>query len=423
MVLLFLLQACQKDDEFGLDIISLPGDRFTMGFTDTVSIVAWSSFEDSLQTSGVVNSLLGSFHDPLFGRTTASLYTQALLSTSNVSFGNNPVGDSLHLTLRFNGHYGDSRSRQRVRVYEIDPGAEFHSDTTYYSNRQLPLGNLLFDDMVEFNAVDSTTFNGVRTPPLVRIRLNNLLLQKFIDASGTGDLLNNTAFREFFKGLYVTIEPDNSQRVGTMGYFNMNADLTGLTLFYHNDMDTLSYPFVINDECARFSHFDHHGYQFAEAGLLQQDTLGNNPRLYLQPNAGVKLNIRMPHLKDLVEEGTKGITRAELILKADPSDHSASVFAPPQRLSIARLNEEGRNVFITDFYEGETFMGGNWDPVKREYRFRITRHMQDMLNEKYPNNGLVVMVGGASVLSNRVVLKGNSPGEQNVRLEIVFANP
>jgi hypothetical protein len=423
MVLVLLLQSCKKDDGFGLDIVSLPGDRFTMGFTDTISVLAMSRFEDSLQTSGVFLSLLGSFHDPVFGRTTAGLYTQALLPTSNVDFGLNPIGDSLILTLRFNGYYGNPRTHHRVKIYEIDPTTTFHKDSAYFSNQNLPAGDLLFDGLVRFNAVDSTTFNGVKVPPIVKIPLNNVLIQKFINASNTPDLLNNTNFREFFKGLYITVEEATARNQGSIGYFNLNADLSAMTLYYRNDTDTLTYTFLINDECARFSHFDHAGHQHAEPGLLQQDTTGNNPRLYLQPMAGVKIHLTMPYLQSLIADGPRGITRAELVLKADQSDFTASAFAPPPRLTIARVNEEGKSVFITDFLEGEVFMGGNYDPVKKEYRFRITRHLQEILSGKYPDTGLVVMVSGAAVTASRVTILGNTPVEQNLRLEVVFATP
>jgi hypothetical protein len=424
LLLLFLFQGCKKDEDLGLDIIDLPGDRFGMNYTDTCTVTAWSVFEDSLQTSGVFLNLLGSYSDPVFGVTTAGIYTQALLSTNNVSFGDQAVGDSLILTLRFNGFYGNSTASHRVRVYEIDPSTTFHKDSTYYSNQSLPLGDLLFDQVVQFNPTDSTWFNGNKVPPLLKLHLNSTLIQKFINASGTGDLANNADFVKFFKGLYITVNNMGSENQGSIGYFNLTADLSALTLFYHNDKDTLVYPFVINDECARFTNFNHNGYLAAEQGLLMQDTNGNNDRLYLQATAGVKIRVKFPNIKALMNEGPVGIARAELVLKPDPTDFSASTFTHPPKLTVVRINDEGKNAFIPDFLEGETFMGGTYDPVRGEYRFRITRHLQALLNEQYTDHGLAVLVSGASVLANRVAIHGNSPTVgKNLRLEIVFANP
>jgi len=424
LLLAILLQGCKKDEDLGLDIINLPGDRFGMNYTDTFSVRAWSVFEDSLQTSGVFLNLLGSYSDPLFGVTTAGIYTQALLSTNNVSFGNQAVGDSLILTLRFNGYYGDSAASHRVRVYEIDPAATFHKDSTFYSNQSLPLGDLLFDQVVQFNPTDSTWFKGTKVPPLLKLSLNSTLIQKFLNASGTADLANNTAFRTFFKGLHITVDAEGTPNKGSIGYFNLNADLSALTLFYHNDKDTLVYPFVINDECAKFTNYNHNGYTSAEPGLLMQDTNGVNDRLYLQAMAGVKIRVKFPHIKTLKGEGPVGIARAELVLKPDPTDFSASTFTHPPKLTIVRINDEGKNAFIPDFLEGETFMGGTYDPVRGEYRFRITRHLQALLNEQYQDHGLAILVSGASVMANRVAIHGNSGlVGKNLRLEIVFVNP
>lgn len=420
-----LFQACKKDDNFGLDIINLPGDRFGIHYTDTFSVVAWSKREDSLQTSGVTLNLLGSYFDPVFGKSNASIFTEVLLSTNNVSFGDNAVGDSLLLTMRFSGYYGDSTASHRVRIYEIDQAADFSKDSVYYSNHTLPYNNLqpLYDGVIAFNPVDSTSFGGNKVPPLLKIPLNNVLIDKLIGASGSSDLLNNDAFRQFFRGLHITVDEVNNINDGIIGYFNMNADLSGLTLYYHNDDDTLSYPFLISTDCAKFTHFDHDGYKDAENDLKNQDTTGENSRLYLQPMAGQKIFIRLPYIKDLVKDKPAGITRAELVLKADQTDFTSSQYAPSPKVTIARINDEGKNAFISDILEGETFMGGTYDPEKKEYRLRITRHIQDILTGKYNNNGLVVMVSGGSVMAHRVVIMGNKGGTGNLKLEIVFANP
>jgi hypothetical protein len=422
-MVLTLMQSCKKDDDLGLDIINLPGDRFGFSFTDTATVLAWTQLEDSVQTSGVYLNLLGSYSDPVFGRVNASIYTQALLSTNNVSFGTNPVGDSLVLTLRFNGYYGDSMANHRVRIHEIDPAATFVKDSSYYSNQQLPLGDLLFDQVLTFNPVDSTEFNGKKVPALLKIKLNQVLTDKLINASGTADLVNNAAFRNFFKGIHIAVDEVTSPGNGSVGYFNLNADLSALTLFYHNAVDTLTYPFVINEECAKFTSVDHAGYQHAEPGLANQDTNGLHNRLYLQSLAGAKIQIRFPHLATLQADGAVAIAKAELILKADPSDFTATDYPRAPKLTIARINDEGKYSFISDVLEGETFLGGTYNSVTQEYRFRVTRHVQDILNNKYQNHGLVVLVAGASVMANRVVISGNTLAQKNLRLEIVYAKP
>ncbi len=423
LLIAMLFQSCKKDDNLGLDLIRLPGDMFGYEYTDTSTLLTWSMMEDSLLTSGVYLHLLGSYADPVFGHVTSGIYTQTLLSTNNVNFGSSPQGDSLVLTLQYQGYYGDSLAKHRLRIYEIDPSASFYKDSSYYSNQQLQVGDLLFDDIVTFNAIDSVNFNGKKVLPLLKVNLNAILMQKFINASGTADLSNNDAFRNFFKGLYLQVDEITVPGDGSIAYFNMNADLSKLTLYYHNDEDTLSYPFVINDQCAKFSRFDHAGYQHAEHGLLNQDTGGFNEKLYIQAMAGVRIHIKLPYITDLYKDGPVAVNRAELVIKADPSDVSAIDFTPSPKLAIARINDEGKNSIITDALEGETFLGGSYDATRKEYRFRITRHLYDILSGRYNNHGLVLMVSAASIRANRAVILGNTATEKNLKLEIVYTKP
>lgn len=423
VVIASLMQSCKKDDDLGLDLVNLPGGMFGYEYTDTATVVAYSMFEDSLQTSSVYLNLLGSYHDPVFGKVSSSIYTQALLSTNNVSFGANPVGDSLVLTLQYNGYYGDSAASHRLRIYEIDPTAVFHVDSVYYSHQELPLGDLVFDQVVAFNPVDSVQFNGSKVQPLLMVNLGQNLIQKFIDASGSADLASNDAFKSFFKGLCLKVDEASTPNEGSMAYFNLNADLSKITLYYHNDLDTLTYPFVITDECAKFSHFDHADYQHAEAALKTQDTNGINARMYLQAMAGVKVRVKFPFIGDLMKDGPVAINRAELVVKADPSDFTSTDFDPASKLTIARITEEGKNAFTSDVLEGETFLGGSYDATNKEYRFRISRYLQDILNGKYENCGLVVMVSAGSVRADRVVVLGNTLTEKNFRVEIVYTKP
>lgn len=423
LLILLLFLGCKKEDELGVDLVNLPGDMVGMNYTDTSTVLAWSTREDSLQTSGVFLHLLGSYYDPVFGKASSSIYTQARLSTNNVSFGTNPVGDSLVLTLQYNGYYGDSLASLRLKVYEIDPTAVFHKDSVYYSHHTLPVTTLLFDDVVRINPIDSVEFGGKKVLPLLRLKLGQDLVQKFINASGTTDLTNNDAFIKFFKGLYITAEEVSSVNQGIVAYFNLKADLSRLTLYYHNASDTLTYPFNINDDCAKFSHFDHSNYQHAEPALNLQDTNGNNPRLYLQAMAGLKIRVKFPHIKDLYQNGPVAINRAELVVKVDPSDFTSSSFKPAAKLTIARITDEGKNAFTTDFLEGETFLGGTYDEKKQEYRFRISRYLHNILAGQYENHGLVILVSAAAIKADRTTVHGNTPGMQNLRLEIVYAKP
>ena len=110
IILSLFFTACEDDqNNVGLDI-QPPGDRLNVFTTDTFSVYAYSKPVDSVRTDETSVSLLGSIHDPIFGTTTASLYTQFRLSETAVSFGDNPVLDSLVMTLDYKSLYGDTNA-------------------------------------------------------------------------------------------------------------------------------------------------------------------------------------------------------------------------------------------------------------------------------------------------------------------------
>jgi hypothetical protein len=55
--------------------------------TDTVSIEAYTLIEDSLRMDDFSRSMLGNQMDAIFGKSSASIFTQFRLTSSNVDFG------------------------------------------------------------------------------------------------------------------------------------------------------------------------------------------------------------------------------------------------------------------------------------------------------------------------------------------------
>ncbi|HRZ41313.1 MAG TPA: hypothetical protein P5228_01265 [Bacteroidales bacterium] len=107
----------------------------------------------------------------------------------------------------------------------------------------------------------------------------------------------------------------------------------------------------------------------------------------------------------------------------DSTDFTSTTFKPAAKLTIARITDEGKNAFTADFLEGETFLGGTYDETRHEYRFRVSRYLQSILAGEYENHGLVILVSAAAVKADRTTVLGNTPGMQNLRLEIVYAKP
>ncbi|MFA5781348.1 MAG: DUF4270 family protein, partial [Bacteroidales bacterium] len=132
--LLSFLFSCEEPDIVGLEV-QPPNDKMDVVFCDTITLVAYSVKEDSIRTDETVYNLLGSNYDPIFGKNSASFYSQARLSSNNANFGSNPVLDSIVLSLLYKGIYGDTSAQQTVKVYEL--AENIYKDSVYYSNREI----------------------------------------------------------------------------------------------------------------------------------------------------------------------------------------------------------------------------------------------------------------------------------------------
>jgi len=434
-IILINLASCKKDPyTIGLSLLP-PTDTLTVKTTDTVSIVAYSVLQDSIRTDETKTNILGSFVDPVFGKTTASFCTQLRLSSEGVDFGTDPVLDSVVLMLRYSSIYGNSNALQNLRVYELNE--DIVVDTAYYSNHKIQYYNtLLADYTFSPNLTDSVSIYGTNVLPHLRINLSNqtnYFGNKILYAPGD-ILLKNTKFVDFINGLYIQSSAVNSD--GSLISFNMSSELTKMVVYFHsydtigNIKDSLHYDLVINTLCPRFNTFDHNRYseavpEFKNQVLNHDTTLGKNS-LYIQGLAGVKIKLHMPYLMDFSNK--LALNTAELIIKNFQTD---TTLAPPAQLTLIQEDSAGKMHTIIDEAEGSAYFGGTYISSDRSYHFRITRHIQQVIQGKIKNNNLFILVSNPTsnvLLPQRMVGIGtqpNMPGSSEARfqLQLVYIKP
>ncbi|MDD5506945.1 MAG: DUF4270 domain-containing protein [Bacteroidales bacterium] len=413
--------SCKKDPQtLGYDLVE--NNPLEVVFCDTVTVVAYSEVEDSVRTDETTYSLLGSLYDPVFGKTSASVFTQISLSSTNPDFGTNPQCDSLVFSLQYTGYYGDTTTVQTIRLYEITES--LFLDSTYYSSH-----------MVAYDAVELASYTFAPHPndsvlidttyyePHLRFTMPPALGNKILTAPSTA-LDSISSFKEYFKGL--AILPDDvatGPGMGSLLYFNFYANISRINLYYHNDeKDSLSYRIALNATSnARFVHFDHYGYQQADDLFRQQILLGDtalgNSLLYLQSTSGVKTRIEFPYLMNLVGDNNIAINEAQLIVyNQDPQ----SVYPPPQELALYGTNDSTL-FYLPDQSEDADYFDGKYNEPR--YRFRISRYIQETLLGDQSNIGLYLFTTGASINANRVVLYGTGTSGNRMKLRLIYTRP
>lgn len=420
-----LFSACKDESSpIGLNLIDNP---LNSTYTDTITLQAYSMLEDTLNTTNSSADMLGHLSDPIFGNSSAAIYTQLSLSGSSVNFGTQPVIDSVVLTLQLSSYYGDTNSLVGIRVHQLTNSLD--STVQYYQTSTVDY------DPTVLNY--STTGYSIRpkTPVVVdtglynahlRIRLAQSFGQYLLDNQ---DELNHN-FRDFLKGLYI----EATSHTGACGYFlitNLNSALSGVTLYYHNSDGTgKRYTLGISEKCVRFTHLEHN-YNTTTDNLFYQEVLQGqtdlgNDVLFVQGGGGVKTRITFPYLQQSFLEYNNRVVihRAELVITN--IDVNEQYLTQPSMLTLQGISKStGKTRFLPDddYYTSTAYFGGSYDSKSREYRFRITSYIQELIKGQGDwENYINLVVRGAAVRPHRLVCQGtDEAASSRIRLEIVYS--
>jgi len=115
------ITSCDESSVVGLDVQPV-NDLLNVDYQDSTTLVTKTVSVDSLRTDETLlitaNALLGTYLDPVFGKTFASLYTQLRLPTNNPLFGTNPLIDSVILSLVYDPAYFGKKQRFHAKPRE-----------------------------------------------------------------------------------------------------------------------------------------------------------------------------------------------------------------------------------------------------------------------------------------------------------------
>src|SRR6185369_7945638 len=198
--------SCKDPDELGLEVLPNSDQVFVIS-TDTTTLLTVTTREDSLSSKGVSLQLLGSYTDPVFGRSDAGFYSQIRLgltpTLSHDTFALIP--DSLILSLAYAGYYGDTNTTQTLHVYRMDDGIQ--ADSGYYTSKSFALYNPPDDLANGFSFVPKpkTPFGDSTgtQPAQLRIPLSLALADSLLSFNGRPQYADNPTWVQYFKGLYI----------------------------------------------------------------------------------------------------------------------------------------------------------------------------------------------------------------------------
>lgn len=412
-----LAASCKKEGDIGVDVLP-DSDIIGLETTDTTFLVTYAVAEDSIRSDEYPVVQIGSYNDPEFGRTTASLFTQLSIpgSTQNIDFGSTAVFDSCYLWLEYEyDYYGDTATQQTFNVYPMTE--EIFKDSVYYSNQTkqftaTSIGSTTFSPHPRQEVV----FAGDTTPAALIIKMDQAWGQNIFDQSGTVNLSDNTHFASWLKGIYIAPDSNTAMNQGAMLRFVPRDSLTRLRLYYHDGSVQKFFDFTIGTATAFFNHFDHN-YSGANTELISQLTNGYNAandHVFVQGASGVKTKIEFPYLDSWKNLGSRiAINKAELVIKAsDPSSIPAN-YPLNKELYLVSLDSAGTQYLLSDWFEGSTYFGGTLLTTSNEYRINMARHFQRLVDGDDDNYGLYLKEIYPFYESRRGILGSGNPNSTN----------
>jgi len=454
--------SCSQDSGLGRNV--LPANSISANFIDTCKVVTSLVLEDSV-LSDASQYLLGSYTDPIFGPSKASIYTQFILPGGD---GANPfiasglittntqkvILDSVVLALPFgnyNGYnYYGELGPQTIQVYALDPKTHL-SDSAHYTSFVLPHKTLLgernvFPQMLTNDSVryPSTTVAYVSNPRLT-VPLDTTWGRQWLTAGlseypvGGGTkkdsiVLSNAALQRNFPGVYITAaSPMQFPGQGGLWYMNPYTSVSGIIFYFRvinpngSTLDTsyVSTNFGLNTSCVTVSHFDHDYSKTVFNGPKNKKDSVYSPNLiYVQAMGGVMTKIDFPYIMNLVQKNKIIVNRADVEIPVNAAD--IGNFPVPSQLYLIGINDTSTVASTSTFTlpdEGSVYYGGTYDAFNQQYVFDIALYMQEVFNHRTIPHGLYLVAGNSIITANRFVGyggNGNGPSTKKLRLKLYY---
>lgn len=414
-----LAASCKKEGDIGVDVLP-DSDIIGLETTDTTFLVTYAVAEDSIRSDEYPVVQIGSYNDPYFGKTTASLFTQISIPSGkhDIYFGSTAVFDSSYLWLEYEyDYYGDTMTPQTFKVYQLTD--DLYKDSVYYSNQTRQFSSNVVGSIVNFapHPRQEVVFAGDTTPAALIIKMDQAWGQNIFDQSGTTNMHDNADFTSWQKGIYIAPDSGYASGMGAMLRFVPRDSLTRLRLYYHDSSGPKFFDFTIGTATAFFNHFDHNYSTTNNTELISQLTNGYNAandNVFVQGASGVKTKIEFPYLDSWKNLGSRiAINKAELVIKASNASSVTDNYPLNKELYLVSLDSAGTQYLLSDWFEGSTYFGGTLLTTSNEYRINMARHFQRLVDGDDDNYGLYLKEIYPFYESRRGILGSGNPNSTN----------
>lgn len=326
------LVSCDENADFpvGEDWINIDTKVY---FIDSLTVNTSTFKFDSIIVSNPTRLLVGSYTDPVFGKTKSKSYVQ--LSNYNFSISDDAVFDSIALVLNYDDYfYNDTLVNQSYNIYKVLEKLEPNNDDDYYYNTS----------EFDYEPTPLASKNFTPYPKLedsLHIRLEDTFGKNMFEEIRDDEITNSEEFLYRYKGLMIEPESNNTAILGyTVESF--------LRIYYTitNETEDVSYEFDIpfNSENS-FNNISSEVEGTYFESLTDQDvympSYSADNACYIQAGTGIATRIEIPYIEKINEiTGTGTILNADLKISLKQNSSTDNLFTE-DALNIYIYNKNG----------------------------------------------------------------------------------
>ena len=457
VVSILLLASCDKDyNEIGADLINQNNLEF---IDETFDVVAYNQKIGPIQSDNLSVNPLGVYNNPAFGQTIANYATQVELATVNPNINtalnqeivsvilNIPYFvDASQTTIKTDGGndyvldsiYGNETSPKfKLSIYEsgysmikTNVNDNLQPTQKYYTNQNALFDNIKIGDRLNnddsksqndeffFDNAQHVILTKTGTDPVVdtetylapsmRLSLNKTFFKDKILNAPQENLINNEAFKDYFKGLYFKVEKldGNEGRVAMLDFSKGTITIK----FTENTSATIATrierTIVLNLTGNKVSLLESNLETKYQTAVNNPNTTIGDDKLYLKGGEGSMAVVKLfnePGELEALRANNWLINEANLVFYIDRDNVNFKDSPEPQRIYLYDLTN---NKPIADYsisnskkgsivYDGRLVKEADKDGKDGRglyYKIRITNHIRDLINKKSTNVELGVVV-------------------------------
>lgn len=396
---LFLLQSCTKPDivDVGLNAPA------SVGYLDstTVSLTTQTANLDSIYTKNVTSAVLGNYVDPNFGRVNAEIYTQFSIDGANVDFPDDAVADSAFIYLPIQSYYGKPSSTLNFEVYEIDESMV--ADQSYYATTTFATKPTNLSPGFAYAQADDRLEQDT-----IRIPIDLTLAQSILSAD-PANLVDNSAFHNFFKGFHIKTQQVSSADIGVVytiamrNAFASNASPAFFRIYYSTGTTAVN-KFDLKVLGSGATQRTNYLSRSDVAGTTLQTLLDNNDPLSrqiagLQAVVPVRVFGRIQRLPSSKLAINKAIL--ELPVDQDYIDNNPYKYFRPYRHRLNMVAAAADDSTRVDLTVGmDTY--ADYDTTYQRFELDITSYVHQLINSGLANSGFLLLPSNYAIITNGV---------------------